>query len=91
MNFFFYLEVEFSTFPEDLILVRMHPLSTKSCGIQIGVASFLNKTSSYTLLLNVQGTCTFRIFMSHLTLEVSNQGKIIQCLVNNKVDNSGLL
>jgi hypothetical protein len=69
----------------------MHPLSTKSRRIQIGVASFLNKPSSHTPLLNLQGTCTFLIFMSHLTIGVSNQGKIIQCLVNNKVDNSDLL
>ena len=88
-NKFLYLKVGFSTFREDFILVHMHPLSTKSRGIQIGVASFLNEPTPYTPSLNLQGT--FHVFMSHLMMGVSNQGKIIQCLVNNKVDNSVLL
>jgi len=60
--------VEFSTFREDLILVRIYPLYIKSHGIQIGVASFLNNPSSYTPLSNLQDARTFHVLMSHLMM-----------------------
>jgi hypothetical protein len=87
---FLYLKVEFSTFREDWILVLMHPLFTKSHGIEIGVVNFLNNSSSYTPLLNPPGyTYISRIYVS-LDDAVSNPGKIIQSLVNDKVDDSSL-